>query len=66
MEFEKLTKEEKDRLKEMFGPYECKAGEGASLFDDWKEWASDFSDQCTMLDRKYRKRADASRMSRIM
>lgn len=24
MEFEKMTKKEKDKLMEMFGPYECK------------------------------------------
>lgn len=36
LEFEKLTKEEKDKLREMFEPYECKPGESASLVDDWK------------------------------
>lgn len=55
MEFEKLTKEEKDKLREMFESYECKPGEGASLFNDWKEWAPDFLDQCTVPDRKIKK-----------
>lgn len=54
MEFEKLTKEEKDKLREMFEPFECKPGEGAGLFDDWKEWAPGFLDQCTVPDRKGR------------
>ena len=54
LEFEKLTKEEKDKLREMFEPFECKPGEGAGLFDDWKEWAPGFLDQCTVPDRKGR------------
>ena len=54
MEFEKLTKEEKDKLREMFEPFESKPGEGAGLFDDWKEWAPGFLDQCTVPDRKGR------------
>ena len=48
-------KEEKDKLREMFGPYECKVGGGASLFDDWKDWAPDFLDQCSIPVRKIKK-----------
>lgn len=30
-------------------------GGGASLFDDWKDWAPDFLDQCSIPVRKIKK-----------
>lgn len=55
MEFEKMTKRRRTSSGRCSDLMSVRWGGGASLFDDWKDWAPDFLDQCSVPVRKIKK-----------